>query len=66
MREALVFVAKTSHGSNLINIIKCIDTNPVKLTIPRLGQKARKFGPGSLGQKVICRTKLESLSSLTH
>ncbi len=53
MREALVFVA--SRGSNLINIIKCIDTNPVKLTILRLGQKARKSGPGSLGQEVWAR-----------
>ncbi len=42
MREALVCY-QTSRGSNLINIIKCIDTNPINLTNQRLAKGLRKI-----------------------
>ncbi len=53
MREALVFVAK-------LPVVKCIDTNPIKLTIPRLGQGLRKIdtNPITLTNQRLARGSL--------
>ncbi len=54
------FVTKLPVVLILINIIKCIDTNPIKLTIPRLGQGLRKIdtNPITLTNQRLARGSL--------